>query len=239
MIEGIESAEGKPAVCQLSQTRTSLIRAALWSLTPPATHRMANLFKVYWQLLKNYSCCKKQHIHDGHKCLKKNILWVPRSCTFPLNIRGNLISSVPVVLPVIISEPCSSSFGKQDAEHGVSPHFYCFTNCLISINHLDSRSTTARQTGRTHWDDVALHDKSSLNTHQGASRQEVEWNWSSLDCHNVIRLSKQASTQQGDWENERGLKCLTVCRVLSLEEICASRHPHEKSAERKTLVTAC
>lgn len=202
---------------------------------------MANLFKVYWQVLKNYSCCKRQHIHDGHKCLKKfkNILWVPRSCTSPLNIRGNLISSVPVVLPVIISEPCSSSFGKQDAEHGVSPHFYYFTNCLISINHHDSRSTTARQTGRTHWDDVALHDKSSLNTHQGASRQEEEWNWSSLDCHNVIRLSKQASTQQGDWENERGLKCLTVCRVLSLEEICASRHPQEKTAESKTLVTAC
>lgn len=41
---------------------------------------------------------------------------------------------------------------------------------------LDSRRIAARQTGRTHRDDVALHDKPSLNTHQGASSQEVDWN---------------------------------------------------------------
>lgn len=50
-----------------------------------------------------------------------------------------------------------------------------------------------------------------------------KWNGTDppLDCHNVIRLSKQASTQERDQGNEQGLKCLTVCWVLSLEEMHA------------------
>lgn len=52
--------------------------------------------------------------------------------------------------------------------------------------------------------DVALYAKLSQNTHQGARRQEMEWNWSLLDCHNVITLSKQALAPERPQGNEQG-----------------------------------
>lgn len=207
MIEGVqtEHTEGKTAGCQLSQTRPSLIRAELWSLPLPATLRTGWL--IYWRCTDSYwsteaqFMLQKKHIRDGRKCSKKftNMLWLPCSCTSPLNIRGNLISSLPLDLPVIIYELCSSPIGKQD-----------------------SRSTTAQKTGWTHWDNVALHVNPPLKTQQEASGQEVEWNWSPLNCNNAIKPSKQASTQQGDWVNEHGLKCPTV--FLAWRK-CVSRHP--------------
>lgn len=58
-------------------------RALIAYASGDSTHRIANLFKVYWQLLKHYSCCKKQHIRNGNTSSKKckNILWVPSLCT--------------------------------------------------------------------------------------------------------------------------------------------------------------
>lgn len=84
--------------------------------------------------------------------------------------------------------------------------------------------------------DVALHAKLAQNTHQGASRQEVEWNWSPLDCHNAIRVSKQASAPERDQGNERGQLDSNVWLFAGSSALrrCMQRCPLQRKAKEKT-----